>query len=227
MKRSTRWICLILAGAGLNVALLLLPAMLCQPFGQLLLDPVVALFLVLATCFFAADASTVLRPDEADGRRESSACTTTAVCAQLMGLAILAVFWTGLVERSLVIGRGATWWQLAGGSLMLAGVVLRHWAVRALGSYFVTEIKVRPDQPLVQSGVYRWLRHPSETGNLAIVVGASVLLGSVIGLAICGASVLPLVLWRVRREDRLLDATFGERHRRYAEQVKSLIPLLY
>jgi len=55
--------------------------------------------------------------------------------------------------------------------MLLSGVTLRALAVRTLGRNFRTEI-VGVDNALVRSGVYRFLRHPSETGLLAASLGA-------------------------------------------------------
>ena len=49
----------------------------------------------------------------------------------------------------------------AGMAIMVAGVVLRGWSFHALGQYFTAVIKVSPDQPVITSGPYRLLRHPS------------------------------------------------------------------
>ena len=139
---------------------------------------------------------------------------------------MLAAFWTALAARvgdaSPVLG----WQQVAGVGVMLAGVVLRWLAVRRLGRFFVTPIQVIPEQPLVCDGVYRFLRHPSEAGILAATLGAAILLGSWAQSSVWAIAILPLVVVRVRREDRILQSAFGEPYRRYRSQTGGLLPRL-
>jgi protein-S-isoprenylcysteine O-methyltransferase len=54
-------------------------------------------------------------------------------------------------------------WPLfcAGLALMAAGVVIRQWAIAALGRFFTGDVRVHPHQQVVDTGPYRWVRHPS------------------------------------------------------------------
>jgi protein-S-isoprenylcysteine O-methyltransferase Ste14 len=107
---------------------------------------------------------------------------------------------------------------------MLAGVVVRGAAVVTLGRGFVTEPWGVDGGALVERGVYSWVRHPSESGNLAVALGASLLLNSTAGLLLVAAGVVPLTLWRVRREERCLADAHGPRFHSYARRIKQLIP---
>ena len=109
---------------------------------------------------------------------------------------------------------------------MLAGAALRWLAVGRLGQFFVTGIHVAAEQPLVCDGVYRVLRHPSETGTLAAALGASVLLGSWVAGAVWAAVILPLVIVRVRWEDRVLKCAFGKPYLDYQSRTGGLLPKL-
>jgi protein-S-isoprenylcysteine O-methyltransferase Ste14 len=54
---------------------------------------------------------------------------------------------------------------------MIAGTVIRLWAVRALGPWFSREVQVTGNQQIVTSGPYHWVRHPSYTGALLFSLG--------------------------------------------------------
>ena len=101
---------------------------------------------------------------------------------------------------------------------------LRALAVRTLGHDFRTEIEGF-DSVLVRSGVYRFLRHPSETGLLTASLGAAVLLQSVLGLVVWYGALLPVTLARLALEERTLELRFGTLYERYAEEVGGLVPL--
>lgn len=51
--------------------------------------------------------------------------------------------------------------------LVAAAQALRWWCIRTLGPQWNTRVVVVPGMPLVQTGPYRWLRHPN---YVAVVV---------------------------------------------------------
>ena len=67
------------------------------------------------------------------------------------------------------------WWWLAIFVLLQIG---RIWILASLGEYWTTRIITVPDAPLINSGPYRWLRHPNylavvaEIGMLPLVFSA-------------------------------------------------------
>ncbi|MFT5526389.1 MAG: protein-S-isoprenylcysteine O-methyltransferase Ste14 [Pirellulaceae bacterium] len=116
---------------------------------------------------------------------------------------------------------------LGGMSLIIAGSCLRFLAIHTLGSYFESEVNVRREQPVVRHGVYSMMRHPSECGTLLATLGAAVFFANGLTFAVWLVAVLPLIVYRVWREDRCLAVAFGESYRDYASSVSRLIPGLY
>jgi protein-S-isoprenylcysteine O-methyltransferase Ste14 len=86
---------------------------------------------------------------------------------------------------------------------------------------------VSPDQPVITSGPYRLLRHPSYTGIL--LVGAGVGLASANWAGLAAMTLLPLavILWRIPVEEHALLATLGDRYRCYAARHRRLVPLVW
>jgi protein-S-isoprenylcysteine O-methyltransferase len=116
----------------------------------------------------------------------------------------------------------AAWTALA---VMGAGLALRAWAVWTLGRSFTLEIRVEPDQAVIQHGPYRWLRHPSYAGAWLTVVAGGVLLESWIAAAL-GAILLAAGFWRrIRHEERLLLARCPA-YAEYAARTGALWPRL-
>ena len=121
---------------------------------------------------------------------------------------------------------GAARWPLfvIGLVLMAAGVFVRQWAILTLGRFFTPEVRVHPDQTVVERGPYRWVRHPSYSGLLIFFAGLGLALSdwlSVIVLAILPAAGLFV---RIRSEERALLAALGEEYRRYAATRRRLFP---
>jgi protein-S-isoprenylcysteine O-methyltransferase Ste14 len=87
--------------------------------------------------------------------------------------------------------------------LSAAGLVLAGWAYRALGAAFTPFPE--PRGPRVESGPYRWLRHPMYVGGVAVLAGGSLAFDTLLGLGLTAA--LAVLWWRkARLEERLLDA---------------------
>lgn len=130
------------------------------------------------------------------------------------GLLVLAGQLAGVVEH-LSRGGGPAWAIGAGGALLAAGVALRGWAIAALGPAFASAL----DSPrLVTRGPYRWMRHPSELGLSAAMLGTAALLASWLAL-LAALAELPLAVVRCRREDAALARRHGAAHRAWARSV--------
>jgi len=114
--------------------------------------------------------------------------------------------------------------RVAGLVVMWCGMAIRVWAILTLGNAFRTTVEVEPDQKIVTSGPYRWLRHPSYTGLLVILAGFGLALGNWLSFAICLAVPLPAVLRRIAVEEAELMLVLGEPYRRYEERTKRLVP---
>jgi protein-S-isoprenylcysteine O-methyltransferase Ste14 len=111
--------------------------------------------------------------------------------------------------------------------VMLGGLVLRGWSIKTLGDYFTGMVMVSPDQPVITTGPYRLLRHPSYTGLLLACAGAGLTAANWVAVAAMVLLPLAAVLWRIHAEENALLATLGDRYRAYAGQHKRLIPLVW
>lgn len=112
-----------------------------------------------------------------------------------------------------------------GGLLVGLGVGLRLAAIRGLGEHFRTRLEGAPDQTLITTGLYAWVRHPSELGNGCIVLGLATLADAGVFVALVVAAALLLVRARVRAEDAALARGHGARFVAYAAAVGACSPL--
>jgi protein-S-isoprenylcysteine O-methyltransferase Ste14 len=66
-------------------------------------------------------------------------------------------------EAAIAPGVPAVRWVLlvVGVATIVAGALLRQWAIITLGRYFTVDVRITDGQPVVDSGPYRWIRHPS------------------------------------------------------------------
>jgi protein-S-isoprenylcysteine O-methyltransferase Ste14 len=111
--------------------------------------------------------------------------------------------------------------------LFAGGIALQSSAMLALHGLYTVRLGVQPGHRLVTSGPYRWVRHPGYLSYLLSLIGIGLALSSLIGLALT-AWVLPFILWRIKSEELMLLAEFGDKYQTYSQQTKRrLIPLLY
>jgi protein-S-isoprenylcysteine O-methyltransferase Ste14 len=114
---------------------------------------------------------------------------------------------------------------LVGLLLMIAGMVLRWYSIRVLGTSFTCEVATRPGQQVVEAGPYQWVRHPSYTGSLLTVVGMLLCLCNVVSLAAMIVAVAGYAN-RIRVEERALAKDLGHPYRDYMRRTKRLIPFV-
>ena len=116
------------------------------------------------------------------------------------------------------------WMSFSGVGLVAVGTMLFVWARRALGKSYSGHVSTKTGQALVQSGPYRFIRHPAYAGYLLMALGISLGYSSLAGLASTFLMLLPSLINRMIVEERLLTRHFGEAYRQYADVVKRIIP---
>jgi protein-S-isoprenylcysteine O-methyltransferase Ste14 len=68
-------------------------------------------------------------------------------------------------------------------AVVWAGIGLRWWSFRTLGRYFTFTVMTSANQPVITTGPYRVLRHPSYAGILLIIAGIGLSYGNWLSLA--------------------------------------------
>jgi protein-S-isoprenylcysteine O-methyltransferase Ste14 len=207
MGRLTRG----LAAAGVQLALGLAAASLGLAIAGASWSPRLAAAVAVAAVVVALEAGAQRGVD----RRAPFASDRWLARATSLGVALGLI--GGAFELALHGGRG----QLAALVFALAGAALRARAIAALGDAFVSAAE--PPPQLATSGIYAWVRHPSELGLLLVSLGFALAAPgpcTIVGLmVVAGSGAL-----RVRREERVLALAFGRLHRDYARRVPALWP---
>lgn len=101
--------------------------------------------------------------------------------------------------------------QTAGFVLLVAGFVLWTIARFQLGASFAVTAQARQ---LVTRGIYSKIRNPIYLFGSSVIAGVFLLVGRPMWLAVF-ALVIPLQIWRARKEAAVLEAKFGEEYRAY------------
>lgn len=91
------------------------------------------------------------------------------------------------------------------GNVLVAVGLVTPMLVIMQNNYAAATVRVEAGQPLASSGLYGLVRHPMYTGNVIMMLGIPLALGSYWGLLLVLPGVLVLAL-RIRDEERLLVA---------------------
>lgn len=118
------------------------------------------------------------------------------------------------------------WMEIVGLILILLGSALFVWARRTLGKFYSGHASIVEDQPLVQSGPYRFIRHPAYMGYLLMASGIACGYSSLAGFIATLFLLSPATIYRASVEDKLLSEQFGEMWMEYRQRVPSFIPRL-
>ena len=78
----------------------------------------------------------------------------------------------------------------------------------------------------MQTGAYRFLRHPAYAGYLLMALGIALGYFSLSGLAATLVLLVPVLNYRIRVEEKVLAAHFGKAWQEYARHVPALLPRL-
>lgn len=122
------------------------------------------------------------------------------------------------------------WFRLdleLGCSLFVLGLALRWYSIIHLGRFFTINVAIAKDHYLIESGPYRFIRHPSYTGSLMAVLGFALIFANWASLIIIFVPICAVILWRIHIEEQALVGALGEKYSDYMRRTKRLIPLVY
>jgi methyltransferase len=123
----------------------------------------------------------------------------------VMRVAYPGAFASMLMELAVRGAPSAGVW-VAGVAAFSAAKALKWWAIRELGPFWTFRVIVVPGVPLVNSGPYRYLKHPNYVGVFGELVGTALMTGAVISGPAATAAFTALMARRIAVEQRALDA---------------------
>ena len=111
----------------------------------------------------------------------------------------------------------------SGAAITAAGLLFCVWARRYLGGNWSQAVTVKQDHELIQSGPYRFVRHPIYTGLLLAFAGSAIARGEWRGLL--AVALMFVTLWsKLRLEEKWMRAQFGASYEEYSRRVSALVP---
>jgi len=116
--------------------------------------------------------------------------------------------------------------NIVGLAMLVIGLTVAFVAVGTLRRFYASTLVIRQDHRLITHGVYWLVRHPIYLGVLVVIFGVPVYASSLNGFLVMSV-LIPIILNRIRIEERLLTEEFGDAYREYQETTKMLIPFIY
>lgn len=150
----------------------------------------------------------------------------------ILGALLVYVLFTGLLFFPYADRRGIAVWatppavQWFGVILAACGYLLVFLSGWYLGRQYSAEVTLQEGHQLITNGPYRYVRHPRYLGVIFLALGFSLLFRSWVGLGLT-AVVFALLLLRIKDEEALLLAEFGEEWIAYCHRTKKLFPFVY
>ena len=121
-------------------------------------------------------------------------------------------------------GRGL---YVAGFTIFGIGALLRWYSIFYLGRFFTVDVRVGEDHQVIDTGPYRWVRHPSYTGVLLEFIGFALCVGNALSMVVILVPTFCAFLYRIRVEELALRNGLGERYNAYCRRTRRLIPFVY
>jgi protein-S-isoprenylcysteine O-methyltransferase Ste14 len=173
------------------------------------------------------------KPGEAD--RGSTRAISLAVIVPVLGLVFAieaakfpdtrALAFFGPSSPAAMPGMPAlAWLGVAIGAL---GLPLRLWAVLTLRHRYTRTLLVHENHAIERNGPYRFVRHPGYLGSLLTMTGIALATGNAAVLVLSLVATFAAYAHRIRAEDAMLVAAFGDPYEAYRREVKALIPFLW
>ncbi|GAY16159.1 isoprenylcysteine carboxylmethyltransferase family protein [Mycobacterium sp. shizuoka-1] len=117
------------------------------------------------------------------------------------------------------------WLSVLGDVLVAAGLGLAMWVVYQ-NRYAAANITIEDGQTLVSTGLYGLVRHPMYSGNVILMTGIALALGSYWALLLVAVGTA-LMAVRILDEEKLLAAEL-DGYREYMQKVRyRLVPLIW
>ncbi len=123
-----------------------------------------------------------------------------------------------------IFGTMLGWLGVAVGAL---GLPLRLWAVLTLRERYTRTLFVHENHAIERSGPYRFVRHPGYLGSLLTMNGIALATGNAAVLVASLVVTFAAYAHRIRVEDAMLVAAFGDAYDEYRREVRGLIPFLW
>lgn len=112
-------------------------------------------------------------------------------------------------------------------TLVVLGLTIRVHSILTLNQFFTYSVAKVENQNIIETGLYKVIRHPGYLGQLMIFLGISTSLSNWLSVL---AMMIPVTLgyvYRIIIEERFMTEQLGEAYINYQTRTKRIVPLIY
>jgi len=139
----------------------------------------------------------------------------------LYGVALAAGFLLQWIAPQPILSSNARLW--AGGVLLALGVVLAIWGRRVMERAGTNVNPRLPASAVVSTGPFRLSRNPLYVALTLVYVGLALLANALWVLVLIVPVLIVMHYGVIRREERYLEAKFGDTYRAYRSRVRRYV----
>jgi protein-S-isoprenylcysteine O-methyltransferase Ste14 len=127
------------------------------------------------------------------------------------------------------VGRIFFWntFFVIGMALVVIGLMIRIHAIQTLNQYFTFSVANVENHKIIETGLYKFIRHPGYLGQLLIFSGLSSSMSNWLSILVMMIPVTLGYLYRIKVEERFMLEQLGDDYWNYQERTKKLIPMIY
>ena len=111
--------------------------------------------------------------------------------------------------------------------LVLAGLIIRVQSILTLKQYFRYSVAQTEDHKLIETGLYKIIRHPGYLGQLMIFAGISVSLSNWLAVLVMMIPITIGYVYRIKVEEGFMIEQMGESYLNYQKRTNRMIPMIY
>lgn len=115
----------------------------------------------------------------------------------------------------------------SGVSIMAGGLFIRILSIRTLGKFYTRKLLTTTEQDIIQTGIYKQIRHPGYLGTILIWSFAGLAMQNMIVFFTATFLILLSYSYRINSEEQMLTNIFGEKYTQYKKHSWHLIPYIW
>jgi protein-S-isoprenylcysteine O-methyltransferase Ste14 len=141
-------------------------------------------------------------------------------------IAIVAAFLLSFVAHQATLPGNRFAWFFIGVLTLISGSLLRRHCFRVLGAFFTGAVTIQTGHRVIESGAYRWVRHPSYSAALLIVLGIALSLGNWLSVVVSFVIAFLAYSYRAHVEEQALLSSLGAPYAQFMAARKRFIPFI-
>jgi protein-S-isoprenylcysteine O-methyltransferase Ste14 len=111
--------------------------------------------------------------------------------------------------------------------LIAVGLMIRVHSILTLKQYFTYSVAKVEDHKIIETGMYKFIRHPGYLGQIIIFIGISTSISNYLSILLMMIPVTLGYLYRIKVEERFMIEQLGEDYLIYQGRTKRIIPMIY